>query len=184
MKRFISLALIALVLAMAVMPTVAQAQSTGGGFSVPVSGHAKGGGKVSGTFTIHRFVNEGGQLGAFGTLLVRTAGGDTAVTQVVMPVTATHRPEGSSGAGAVIQQVCEILDLVLGPLDLNLLGLEIHLDTVHLVIEANPAGGLLGALLAGLLCGLDLGPIFGDLAALVTFLNNLLALLIGFLGSL
>jgi hypothetical protein len=43
---------------------------------------------------------------------------------------------------------CEILDLTLGPLDLNLLGLVVHLDTVHLNITAVPgAGNMLGNLL-------------------------------------
>jgi hypothetical protein len=50
-------------------------------------------------------------------------------------------------------QVCTILDLVLGPLDLNLLGLMIHLDRVHLLITADPNGGILGSLLCSLAGG-------------------------------
>jgi hypothetical protein len=50
--------------------------------------------------------------------------------------------------------VCSILDLVLGPLDLNLLGLMIHLDRLRLTITAVRGGGLLG----DLLCGLAGGP--------------------------
>jgi hypothetical protein len=50
-------------------------------------------------------------------------------------------------------QVCLILDLVLGPLDLNLLGLMIHLDRVHLRITADPEGGILGSLLCSLAGG-------------------------------
>ena len=50
---------------------------------------------------------------------------------------------------------CQILNLVLGPLDLNLLGLEVHLNRIVLDIEATPGpGNLLGNLLcaiAGLL---------------------------------
>jgi hypothetical protein len=46
---------------------------------------------------------------------------------------------------------CTILDLVLGPLDLNLLGLLIHLDRLRLTITAVRGGGLLGDLLCGLL---------------------------------
>jgi hypothetical protein len=49
--------------------------------------------------------------------------------------------------------LCTVLDLVLGPLDLNLLGLMIHLDRVHLRITADPEGGLLGSLLCGLAGG-------------------------------
>ena len=60
---------------------------------------------------------------------------------------------GATGRGTVSPLfICPILDLTLGPLDLNLLGLMVHLDTVHLVITADSEGGLLGQLLAGLLC--------------------------------
>jgi hypothetical protein len=45
---------------------------------------------------------------------------------------------------------CKILDLVLGPLHLNLLGLIVDLNQVHLQITADPAGGILGSLLCSL----------------------------------
>jgi hypothetical protein len=48
------------------------------------------------------------------------------------------------------QRICPILDLRLGPLDLNLLGLRVHLDEVHLTITADSNGGLLGSLLCSL----------------------------------
>lgn len=51
-------------------------------------------------------------------------------------------------------QICQILDLVLGPLDLNLLGLLVHLDRVHLSITARRGGGILG----DLFCALAGGP--------------------------
>ena len=59
-------------------------------------------------------------------------------------------PMQAQQAGAI----CPILDLVLGPLDLNLLGLMVHLDRVHLVITARQGGGILG----DLLCSLAGGP--------------------------
>jgi hypothetical protein len=77
---------------------------------------------------------------------------------------------------------CPILHLDLGPLDLNLLGLHVHLNEVVLDIEAIPgAGNLLGNLLcaiAGLLDGVDLSGILGDLLrnlvdALVRLLQGL-----------
>jgi len=49
--------------------------------------------------------------------------------------------------------VCTVLDLPLGPLDLNLLGLMVHLDATELRITADPTGGLLGSLLCGGLLG-------------------------------
>jgi hypothetical protein len=45
---------------------------------------------------------------------------------------------------------CSILDLVLGPLHLDLLGLVVDLNRVHLTITGDPAGGVLGRLLCGL----------------------------------
>ena len=75
---------------------------------------------------------------------------------------------------------CEVLDLVLGPLDLNLLGLNVHLDRVHLNITAVPgAGDLLGNLLcavAGLLDGTGIGGLSG-------ILTNLLNALLGILNA-
>lgn len=73
--------------------------------------------------------------------------------------------QAQSGAGT--QQaaaVCTVLDLTLGPLDLNLLGLLVHLgggasgtDPLHLTITADPTGGLLGSLLCSLAGGLPAG---------------------------
>jgi hypothetical protein len=182
LKRSVSLFLIAVLVAMSSMP-VAQAQAPeprhpgAGSLTVPVTGTAKGVGRVTGTFKIERFVDNGGSLGAFGTLSLTTPRGTT-VTQTVMPVQVSHRTAtaGIGQAGAVLAQgVCSVLDLTLGPLDLNLLGLEIHLDTVHLTIDANPAGGLLGDLLSGLLCGTDVGGILaGLLQGVIDFLNQIL----------
>jgi hypothetical protein len=45
---------------------------------------------------------------------------------------------------------CSVLDLVLGPLHLNLLGLVIDLNQVHLTITATRGGGILGDLFCGL----------------------------------
>jgi len=70
---------------------------------------------------------------------------------------------------------CQVLDLVLAPLDLNLLGLVVHLDRVHLNITAVPgAGNLLGNLLCALVGLLD-GP--GPLAQIAALLNQILAAL-------
>jgi len=55
-----------------------------------------------------------------------------------------------TGATASPQTICSILDLTLGPLDLNLLGLIVHLDQVHLTITADSEGGILGQLLCGI----------------------------------
>jgi hypothetical protein len=184
-KKYISLFLVAVMLAVLVtpMPSVAQ-NSTGGGagLTVPVQGQARSGGRVTGTFTILKFVATGDKanpVGALGTLTLTTANG-VAVTQVTMPVQFSNAATGATGAISTQQLVtCEILDLTLGPLDLNLLGLEIHLDQVHLTIDANPAGGLLGQLLCAIANLLGPGGTIGNLIRLLNLLNQLLELLGG-----
>ena len=80
---------------------------------------------------------------------------------------------------------CPILHLDLGPLNLNLLGLTVHLDEVVLNVDAVPGpGNLLGNLLcaiAGLLDGVDLGGILGNL--LQNLINALIRLLEGLGGG-
>lgn len=55
--------------------------------------------------------------------------------------------QASTTGGTV---VCPILDLILGPLHLNLLGLIVNLNQVHLTITASPGGGALGSLFCSL----------------------------------
>jgi hypothetical protein len=134
---------------------------------VPISGTVDGVAQtLTGTLAITNFAIRGGQLVAIGTLTatVRDAAGNivrTIIRQIAVPVTDA---EGT----------CQILHLELGPIDLNVLGLLIHLDRIVLDISAQPGGGLLGDLLcaiAGLLDPLTLGQ------QLVNLLNQLLAAL-------
>jgi hypothetical protein len=64
-----------------------------------------------------------------------------------VPIYQTSSGSISTMANASPLTICSILDLTLGPLDLNLLGLLVHLDQVHLTITADSTGGLLGQLL-------------------------------------
>lgn len=81
--------------------------------------------------------------------------------------------------------VCPILHLELGPLDLNLLGLRVQLNQVVLDITAIPGpGNLLGNLLcavAGLLDGVDLDELLGNL--LQSLIDALIRLLEGLGGG-
>ena len=133
------------------------------GISTPISGvidALDGGGTFVGTLKITQFASQAGSLVAKGTLTgnLTNAAGTTAVTQAVtIPV-------------VDLNGTCEILDLVLGPLDLNLLGLVVHLDQVVLTITAQQ-----GALLGDLLCSIaNLLNNNSPLSALATLLNNLL----------
>jgi len=95
------------------------------------------------------------------------------VTSVTQAVTLPVDLAASAGS-------CQILDLVLGPLDLDLLGLQVHLDTVHLNITAQSGpGNLLGNLLCAV-AGLLNGPI--GLNAILTQITALLNQLLGVLG--
>jgi hypothetical protein len=76
---------------------------------------------------------------------------------------------------------CPILNLVLGPLNLDLLGLTVFLDTVTLVIGADPGEG---QLLGNLLCGLvgildpwDFGAITGILNDIIDAIGNIIGIL-------
>jgi len=141
------------------------------GLSVPVTGTTPNGGSFVGTMDIQRFAAQGNQLVAVGTLTgtLRDATG-AALGNVVKTVSL---PVNS----ALTQASCEILHLELGPLDLNLLGLAVHLDRVVLDLSAEPgAGNLLGNLLcsvANLLNG------NGALNSIVNVLNRILDVLSG-----
>ena len=112
---------------------------------------AQSGGTLAGVFEITNFtVNSAGQLVANGVFNgTATVGGVTqTLTNVAASAVVTEQQAGGS---------CRILDLVLGPLHLDLLGLVIDLNQVHLTITAERGpGNLLGNLLcaiAGLLDG-------------------------------
>ena len=76
---------------------------------------------------------------------------------------------------------CDVLDLVLGPLHLDLLGLVVDLNQVHLQITAEQGpGNLLGNLLcavAGLLDNGGGGGLDGLLQSIANLLNQILGAL-------
>jgi hypothetical protein len=90
----------------------------------------------------------------------------------------SSEPSGTtppSASAPLPQASCEILRLSIGAIDLNLLGLTVHLNPVLLVITAVPGpGNLLGNLLCAIANLLN-GP--SPLAGIVALLNQLLALL-------
>jgi hypothetical protein len=135
-----------------------------------------GTGAVTGTFTPTHFAPVGDQLMATGILHgVLNDSTGTAVGTADQTVTL---PVQLPTAGAVSPQAaCPILHLVLGPLDLNLLGLTVHLNTVVLDITAHSGpGNLLGNLLCAIAGLLDGGlPI--PLGQLSDLLNQVLAIL-------
>jgi hypothetical protein len=85
--------------------------------------------------------------------------------------------QAASAPVAGLDPSCSILDLTLGPLHLDLLGLVIDLNQVHLTITAVPgAGNLLGNLLCAVANLLNGG---GSLSTLLSDLTTLLNSLLG-----
>jgi len=172
----------------------ASAQSTSNEFGTlkvsKVTGEAKNGTTFAGHYNVKRFVTtDSGRTKAVGTLkgtMTKKNGDTDRVTK--RDVRLLVRPAASSvtglppapGTAAPAVVGCEILDLVLGPLDLNLLGLQVHLDRVHLNITAVPgAGELLGNLLCAVAGLLDSSQL-GNLGAVLT---NLLNAILGILNA-
>jgi hypothetical protein len=102
---------------------------------------------------------EGGILGA----LLCGLGGPVATTQTAAQLTQLTQTSGLGvGPGFTLPLqlgspdvqraavICRLLDLTLGPLDLSLLGLVVHLDALRLTITADSTRGLLGSLLCSL----------------------------------
>lgn len=135
---------------------------------IPVSGLCtnKNTGQVgtfTGTLQLEQFVVQNGQLMAQG-FLSGSCSVDGSITNV--PVTLPVD---------IPRAACTILQLHLGPLYLNLLGLRVNLSPVTLVITAVPGpGNLLGNLLCAIAHLLDNG---GSLTTVAKLLNGVLALL-------
>ena len=143
--------------------------------TVPVTGQAKNGKKFTGTYTIKKFVQSDGKAFAVGTLKGTFKHRNVRRTGVRMPValnntsTTAQIPTPTLGA-------CPVLDLVLGPIDLNLLGLRVATNDIHALVEAVPGpGNLLGNLLCAVTGLLD-PQATTPLQQLVQVLNALLAL--------
>lgn len=148
---------------MSISSAAASPVAVASGISVPVVGTVTGGGTLNAVFSITRFAVQNNQIVAVGTLsgTLTDASGvvRSFIQNVTLPVTA--------------HATCEILHLELGPLDLNILGLMVHLDKVVLDITAQSGpGNLLGNLLCAVTNLLNNG---GALSQIVNLLNQILA---------
>lgn len=140
-------------------------------FAFPVSAFNLDQGTFNGTFTVKWFGVENGALVASGVLsgtLIDENGVFTSIYRTAtIPVSLpTVKVPGG--------EVCDILHLELGPLDLDLLGLVVHLDKIVLDIDAVPgSGNLLGNLLCQIVGLLD----GSNLDKLAMLLNKLIGVL-------
>jgi hypothetical protein len=147
-----------------------------------IVGETASGQRVSGSFIPMGFSKHNGHLRVRGLLrgVVHRSDGTTRTFDAmrtlrvksmngVTPGAASRSAAGGGGAGA---GTCQILNLVLAPLDLNLLGLQVHLDKVVLnIVAQSGAGQLLGNLLCAVAGLLDGG---GTLSQLLTKLGQIL----------
>ena len=154
--------------------TNAKAQTPTNTFTdIPVTLTDEAGNVIPGTLDIIRFHKQGQDIVAQGRL---TAMGHTKMIKA--PVTITQLPPASPSletpdSGNQQPVACTILDLNIGAIDLNLLGLRVQLAPVDLLITGEPTGGLLGSLLCAVANLLNIG----NILAVVDILNQILALL-------
>jgi hypothetical protein len=161
----------------------AQAQAGTSNYTSHVVGSFGRAGTARGHFVpLRSFVRNGAAVvqGDLTTTLRRADGhlvGRVHRHDVTLPVKASggHLHAATSSAAAT----CSILHLVLGPLDLNLLGLKVHLNRVVLDITAQSgSGNLLGNLLCAVAHLLDgTSPSLTDLLRLSSLLNRIIGIL-------
>jgi hypothetical protein len=166
------LAALAATIVCALLPSAAGAQTTTPlTQKVAITG-TKG---FKGTYTIDRFVASGNRLVAVGDLTGKVRGKKVTKRNVRIPAALATASGASASQIPPLPNACQILNLTLGPINLNLLGLSVRTNQIDLRIEAVPgAGNLLG----NLLCGITnlLNPGSTPLGQLAQALNAILAL--------
>lgn len=161
MKYLASATLVLFSMAFAAAPVLAQGNSpkTASAISVPVNGSG-GGSTFAGTFKLQQFAVSQGQVVANGLLSGIVTAANGTITSVVQTVSIPVQS---------IDSTCQILHLDLGPLNLNLLGLQVSLNEIVLDITAQ--GGA-GNLLGNLLC--SVANLLNNPAGLANLLNQIL----------
>ena len=154
-------------------PSATAARSTSGAPTEQLTATYNGTSYV-GTFTVTSFKKVDGAIRAYGTF--NGANPLDPTDTVTSAGYADVLTGGATNAAAAAPTgSCQILDLTLGPLHLDLLGLVVDLNQVHLKVTAQPGpGNLLGNLLCGVAHLLDNGNTSG-LRNLLDRLNALLA---------
>lgn len=186
MHRFkTALALTIASCALLVAPAAAGAQTTTHGTSLsgaPVTGTAHNGKAFTGHFNVTQFVTRNGKTYAVGVLTGRIGNRSigrrtVALPAKVAPGTTTPTVPGAPAAPAAqTAATCPVLHLDLGPLTLNLLGLNVHLNEVILDITATSGpGNLLGNLVCDVANLLNPGTLpVGQVTGLLNIVQQLL----------
>jgi hypothetical protein len=178
MKARMGVLAIAICAIVALAPATASAQAPAGLTQVvPVSGQTKNGKQFNGRYAIDRFATSSGRLVSVGTLRGRLDGRRVAKRGVRMPAAVTSGATSAAAQPPVppIPGACQILNLRLGPINLNLLGLVVRTNRIQVRIDAVPGpGNLLGNLLCAITGLLD--PQATGVRQMAPALNSILAL--------
>jgi hypothetical protein len=168
------------------------AQSSGPNVTLAAMGEFARNGTFIGSATINRFEVRDGEIVAIGLVRGTLRRGNRIVGtvlkgEVTWPValrtggvlaitgpapTARIQP----AAWTLAQDVCPVLDLSLGPVTVNVLGIDLTLAPIALDLH-----GEAGTPLGGLVCAIS--DLLGNVVGLVNVLNAILGLLTGLLGG-
>ncbi len=159
------LALVLCLVAFAPSNAIAAPPSTSA-IAIPITGTGTAG-AFTGTLALTGFALQNGQLIANGLVTGTVTNASGAATSILQNVSAPVTSSAGSG--------CTILHLVLGPINLNILGLTVTTNQIVLDITAQPGPG---NLLGNLLC--DVANLLNNPTQnLVNVLNQLLGILRG-----
>src|SRR5688572_4369306 len=121
------------------------------------------------------FFNDGDRLMMRSSVTTTLQGARGSVPHTKMMNLQVQDVTSGAAVSGVSAASCDILNLVLGPLDLNILGLEVHLNQVVLdIVAVTGAGNLLGNLLCAVAGLLDGGAVLGQIAGLLQQILDLL----------
>ncbi len=161
-------------------PAKTVAHTNKGDLKSRIVGTTSNGRRVTGSFVPLKFSKRDGKVFVRGLVqgAVHQKNGDrtTFAKLKTARVKSINGTPARTGKAAALAR-CNILNLVLGPLDLDLLGLQVHLNRVVLnIVAVSGAGNLLGNLLCAVTGLLD-GGLQGALGRVVRLLNRVLAVL-------
>ena len=185
-KTRIALLLIPIVVGAFVLAPVLAARPAAGApksplQNIPIAGTIVGGGTFNGTLDIVSFGPNATNDGLVATGLVSGVlhtpiGNQTVTKELVTDIPVTLG--GAANGPAAPNATCSILDLSIGPIDLDLLGLVVHVDEINITIDAQSGpGNLLGNLLCAVAHLLDGNPLADVLNQIVGLLNRIIDLL-------
>jgi len=173
--------------------------------TLPATGTIVGGGEFAGTITVNRFERRGNDIVAVGLVTgVLSRNGQTlgsaVAGEVTWPVAVKAGGQLLAGGAArtpgtvlpaawspdarsdfrmlrVQAEACQVVDVALGPVNVDVLGFQIALSPITLNLS-----GVTGTPLGDLVCAVS--DLLGNVAGLVNLLNSILGLLTGLLGGL